>query len=115
MLGNRAVRALHEAAAPAFWRAGVLRLYTLSISGVPAAVYYGFVHRGRAYGYQAGWNPDFAYQSPGTVVIAHAIEEAVREGAGEFDFLRGGEAYKYAWGAKDRRNRHRRFRRFCHA
>jgi len=35
-------------------------------------------------------------------MIGHAIEEAVRAGASEFDFLRGKEAYKYKWGAKDR-------------
>jgi CelD/BcsL family acetyltransferase involved in cellulose biosynthesis len=41
--------------------------------------------------------------SAGTQIVAHAIEEAAREGATEFHFLRGGEAYKYAWGV-DRPN-----------
>jgi hypothetical protein len=39
--------------------------------------------------------------SPGTLLIAHAIEEVIREGAAIFDFLRGQERYKYFWGAGD--------------
>jgi CelD/BcsL family acetyltransferase involved in cellulose biosynthesis len=33
------------------------------------------------------------------VLINAAIEHAIREGCEEFDFLRGVEPYKYAWGA----------------
>jgi len=40
-----------------------------------------------------------------------AIEAAIAEGAREFHFLRGREAYKYEWGAVDRWNRRRSFRR----
>jgi CelD/BcsL family acetyltransferase involved in cellulose biosynthesis len=36
------------------------------------------------------------------LIVAHAIEQAIREGAGEMDFLRGREPYKYRWGAVDR-------------
>jgi hypothetical protein len=36
------------------------------------------------------------------------IEEAVKEGRRELHFLRGAEAYKYAWGATDRMNMTRR-------
>jgi hypothetical protein len=35
----------------------------------------------------------------------------VREGAREFHFLRGGETYKYGWGAQDRWNTSRTIRR----
>jgi CelD/BcsL family acetyltransferase involved in cellulose biosynthesis len=30
------------------------------------------------------------------------MRRAAAEGAQKFDFLRGGEPYKYAWGARDR-------------
>jgi len=56
----------------------------------------------RASYYLSGLDPAFQRLSPGTVMIGHAIEEAVRAGASGFDFLRGKEAYKYKWGAKDR-------------
>jgi len=34
----------------------------------------------------------------------HAITSAISAGAEEWDLLRGGEAYKYLWGAEDREN-----------
>jgi hypothetical protein len=36
------------------------------------------------------------------LLIAHAIENAKREGAHEFDFLRGGAHDKRFWGAAER-------------
>lgn len=53
------------------------------------------------YTYLGGFNPALEALSPGTVIIAHAIDEAIGEGRCAFDFLRGREAYKYAWGAAD--------------
>jgi CelD/BcsL family acetyltransferase involved in cellulose biosynthesis len=75
-----------------------------------AAVYYGFVANGRAYYYLSGFDPSFERLSPGTLIVHHAIQEAVREGAGEMDFLRGREAYKYGWGARDRAKRRLRLK-----
>jgi CelD/BcsL family acetyltransferase involved in cellulose biosynthesis len=90
--------------------AGLLRLYLLRIEGEPAAAYYGFMHRDRAYAYLTGLNPDFAFESPGVLMLAHALEQALAEGAREAHFLRGQEAYKYEWGARDRWNTRRSFR-----
>ena len=53
---------------------------TLRIGDTIAAVYYGLLHNGHAYGYLTGLDPDFAHESPGTLIIAHAMEQAVREG-----------------------------------
>lgn len=91
--------------------AGLLRLLLLRIGGVTAGAYYGFHHGSRAYAYVGGFDPAFTFESPGTVLTGHAIEQAVREGAQEFHFLRGEEAYKYEWGALDRWNVRRSFRR----
>jgi CelD/BcsL family acetyltransferase involved in cellulose biosynthesis len=44
------------------------------------------------------------------VLVGCAIEAAAEEGAREFDFLRGREAYKYRWGARDRPTFGRRLR-----
>jgi CelD/BcsL family acetyltransferase involved in cellulose biosynthesis len=103
-LSATAVRNFHAMALPALSRAGVLRLFWLLIDERPVGAYYGLHWRGRAYAYLAGFDPDFGHESPGTVLIGHAIEEAAREGATEFHFLRGREAYKYEWGAQDRWN-----------
>ncbi len=44
------------------------------------------------------------HESPGTILLGAMIEEAAAEGVAELHFLRGAEAYKYAWGATDRHN-----------
>jgi CelD/BcsL family acetyltransferase involved in cellulose biosynthesis len=93
------VQGFHLRAAQRMLDAGMLRLYVLRIGNTTAAAYYGFVTKGNAYAYLSGFDPQFAQLSPGTQIVAHAIEEAVREGAREFHFLRGSEAYKYGWGA----------------
>ena len=49
--------------------------------------------------------------SPGAQLLDHAIRAAISEGAREFHFLRGGESYKYLWGAVDRLNLSRTFTR----
>jgi CelD/BcsL family acetyltransferase involved in cellulose biosynthesis len=56
----------------------------------------------RCYYYIGGFDPRFAALGPGTLLIAHAIEQARLEGAAAFDFLRGAEPYKYRWGAASR-------------
>jgi CelD/BcsL family acetyltransferase involved in cellulose biosynthesis len=111
LLGDARVRRFQEEALPELVAAGFVRLYAVDIGGRIAGAYYGFVHRGRAYAYLGGFEPEFAYESPGTILLGHALEEAVREGAREFHFLRGREAYKYEWGAVDRWNQRRSFRR----
>jgi CelD/BcsL family acetyltransferase involved in cellulose biosynthesis len=102
VLADPAVVVFHRAAVLTLARAGLLRMYALMVAGRIAAVYYGLGDGRRAYGYLIGFAPELSFLSPGALVIAHAIEEAVREGATEFDFLRGQEPYKYKWGAVDR-------------
>ena len=111
VLSDPRVQAFHREAAPRLAAAGVLRCYALRIGGEIAAVYYGFLQDGRAYGYLTGFDPAYEFESPGTLLVAHAIAEAVREGARMFDFLRGAEAYKYTWGAVDRWSHRRVFQR----
>ena len=98
------VQTFHREAARNLLTIGALRLYALSFDHEIAATLYGFSHQGRAFYYLSGFDPQFAEFSPGTVMIGYAIEQAIAEGAGEFDFLRGREAYKYMWGAKGRLN-----------
>lgn len=111
VLTDARVRRFHSLALEPLSRHGLLRFYVLTIAGETASAYLGFQHRDGAYVYLVGFDPDYAFESPGTILLAHAIEEAVREGAGEFHFLRGEEDYKYGWGASDRWNKRRVFRR----
>ena len=102
VLCDENVQRFHREAAAAFLGSGALRLYALRINGRIIASLYGFHHAARTYYYLGGFDPEFKQHSPGTVLVAHAITEAIREGAREFDFLRGREDYKYRWGAVDR-------------
>jgi CelD/BcsL family acetyltransferase involved in cellulose biosynthesis len=104
VLAEERVRCFHLDAAPALARMGLLRLYTLELAGAVVAAQCGFHHAGQSYAYISGFDPDCDFESPGVILMAHAIEEALREGARAFHFLRGREAYKYGWGALDRWN-----------
>jgi len=87
--------------------AGMLRMYAVRCNERIVAVFYGFALNGTVYYYLSGYDPDLEKLSIGNILVAHAIEQAVRDGATTFDFLRGAEEYKYAWGATDRINKRR--------
>jgi CelD/BcsL family acetyltransferase involved in cellulose biosynthesis len=107
MLRDETDRRFQREAAHAMFDAGALRMYATRAGQRIVAVFYGFAHAGTVYYYLSGYDPELERLSIGTVVVAHAIEQAVRDGAQWFDFLRGAEQYKYAWGAKDRINKRR--------
>ncbi|WP_207456273.1 GNAT family N-acetyltransferase [Azospirillum sp. SYSU D00513] len=109
VLADPAVRAFHRDTVTALAGAGLLRMYGLRIGGRIAAVHYGLGDGRCAYYYLGGFDPELAPLGPGVLAVGHAIAEALREGAREFDFLRGREAYKYKWGALDRPSWARRF------
>ena len=111
VLADDPVRAFQRDAAPALQAEGLLRLYMLRIGEDVAAAYYGLAHKDQAFAYMTGFDPAFAFESPGTIILAHAIEQALAEGVRTFHFLRGQEAYKYEWGAAERWNSRREFRR----
>ena len=102
VLDDAAVRTFHRQAAPLLEAAGLLRLYRLDLDGCAVAMLYGLTAKGRFHYYIGGFDPAFRAISPGALLLSHAVEEAAREGCREFDFLRGREDYKYAWGAADR-------------
>jgi CelD/BcsL family acetyltransferase involved in cellulose biosynthesis len=111
VLSEEPAQRFHKEAARALSEAGLLRLHTLSRAGDVLAVQYGF-HRGdESYAYLSGFDPEWEFESPGTLLLAHVIEAAIGEGAKSFQFLRGQESYKYAWGSEDRWNHRRTFLR----
>ena len=103
-LADADVRRFHETAAPGLLRAGILRLEVLRLRGRIVAVIYALLTADRLCFYLGGFDPEGAYESPGTILMAHMVEEAAREKRREVHFLRGEETYKYAWGGIDRRN-----------
>lgn len=111
VLADDPVQRFHSLALPQLAAVELARLWVLKIENQIAGAYYGLQHGTRAYAYLGGFDPAFAFESPGTALVGHAIAQAQATGATEFHFLRGQETYKYDWGAVDRPNRRRTFRR----
>lgn len=104
-LAAPAVLGFHRDAAPGLLGAGVLRLQVLRIGGMVAAACYALLAgRDRILFYLSGFDAGLSFVSPGTLLLAAMLEQAVAEGRREADFLRGREGYKYAWGGVDRVN-----------
>ena len=100
------VRRFHAEFARLALRRGWLRLHWLTLDGIPAAIYYAF-HCDRYAGfYTCGFHPAFGRYSVGKVLLAKVIDEAERDGAMMFDFLRGDESYKAEFGTTVTHNRH---------
>ncbi len=108
MLAAEVDQSFHREVARCMLEAGALRMYAMRAGDRVVAIFYGFAHHGTVNYYLGGYDPSLEKLSPGTLIVAHAIGEAVRGGATTFDFLRGAEDYKYAWGAQDRWNKRRR-------
>lgn len=76
---------------------GWLRFYQLQVGGQPIAALYCFRYGEVVYAYQIGFDLAWARYSPGRLLIGYALEQSIREGAREFDWLRGEHDYKFEW------------------
>ena len=94
---ERYFRDLADALAAQGW----LRLGVLEVDREDAAVLYAFAYEGTLALYNAAYDPALASLSVGIVSHAYAIREAIAEGTRTYDFLRGGEPYKYDLGGED--------------
>lgn len=94
---SRAYVDFHWRVGQLFLDQGWLRLFTLTRGEEALAVLYCFSYNGRYYYYQAGRNPRFPKHRFGLVLMHKVIQEAIRERASVFDFLRGEEPYKFQW------------------
>ncbi|HKW77562.1 MAG TPA: GNAT family N-acetyltransferase [Candidatus Limnocylindria bacterium] len=79
-----------------WWRLGELRLEDRPIASV-----FAFELDGVVYAYNSAVAPDSASLSPGVLLHAHAIRDAIERGLSAYDFLRGDERYKYDLGGTD--------------
>ncbi|MBI5576209.1 MAG: GNAT family N-acetyltransferase [Deltaproteobacteria bacterium] len=85
-----------------FFSAGKLRLAFLRGAKGDVAAAFQIESDGTLFLYNSGFDPSAAGASPGLVLLARCIEDAISRGLGEYDFLRGRERYKYDLGARDR-------------
>jgi len=94
-------RAFLERAAERGW----LRLYLMRVADHYVAAEYCLSLGGRVVDLQTGFDAGWSRFGVSTLLLGHAIQQAIAEGATEFDFLRGGETYKQQrWAAALRRD-----------
>lgn len=99
---NEGRRALFHDVARSTQAAGTLQLLFTAVEERRAAALFNFDYKDRIWVYNSGLDPNaFAALSPGVVLTANAVEQAIGLGRLEFDFLRGNEEYKYRFGARD--------------
>lgn len=77
---------------------GGFRLWLLDAPGGPLASFLCLEWDGTVGLYNSGFRPDAAALSPGLVLLAHVVRDAIERGRRRFDFLRGEERYKYEFG-----------------
>ncbi|HVX79742.1 MAG TPA: GNAT family N-acetyltransferase [Devosiaceae bacterium] len=111
VMADPRVVAFHREAAPELARRGLARFLNISLEGRLAGALYVLAWRDRVATYLSGFDPEFAEVSPVTLLCGEMLRAAVGEGVRDVSFLRGREPYKYHWGATDRWNHRRSFRR----
>lgn len=78
--------------------ADAFRLWLLDGPGGPLASFLCLEWNGTVGLYNSGFRPEAAALSPGLILLAHVIRDAIERGQRRFDFLRGEERYKYDFG-----------------
>jgi CelD/BcsL family acetyltransferase involved in cellulose biosynthesis len=101
VLADGRIREFHHRLAIPLVEKGVLRLYALSLTGQTIAILYTLFEKSAVLLYLHSFDPAHAYFSPGSYIFGAGIEDAIRAGKRQVNFLRGRESYKYSWGARD--------------
>ena len=79
-----------------------LQMNFLTVGAERVAAYINFVYENRVLVYNSGLNhQEYGQLSPGIVLLAYNIQYAIEQGYQIYDFLRGGETYKYRMGGRD--------------
>jgi len=79
---------------------GFLQLWFLSVGSRNIAAVYNILYRNKIYFYQSGLDTSFERQfSPGLLLHSYCIENSIREGLSEYDFMLMGDldGYKRRW------------------
>jgi len=87
-----------------FANKGWLALHFLTANDEPIAAHLAFEYKGVIHSGLTGLNSDFYGYGVGNLLTQHIIENCIRKGIKEFDFMKGSEPYKFKWDATYRRN-----------
>ena len=81
---------------------GAIKLFFLEVEKQRVATSLCFDYASSRLLYNSGYNPEFGYYSVGLLLNALCLKEAIEQGLGYFDFLRGPEPYKLHLGGRQR-------------
>jgi CelD/BcsL family acetyltransferase involved in cellulose biosynthesis len=102
MFMDARMRGFFEQMARRLFARGWLQLSFLEIYGARAAAIMNFIYNNNVLVYNSGYDPvAYGAYSPGIVLFACSIQDAIAAGRRCYDFLRGNEEYKYRLGARD--------------
>lgn len=73
----------------------ILLVSSLSVGGHLLAVDFSMLNQGRLYSWVSGYDPGYSKYSPGRLLLHFLLEESFKQQHTEFDFLWGGEDYKW--------------------
>jgi CelD/BcsL family acetyltransferase involved in cellulose biosynthesis len=80
---------------------GLLRFGVLQVNGVSAAMTMGFDYDNSHYLYNSAYDPQFSHLSVGLLGKVLCLKESIQRGMKRWNFLKGGEPYKYRLGGKE--------------
>ena len=74
-----------------------LRLSKLVVNGKTIGIEYAFLTNKILLFFQTGFDPQYQHLSPGHLLMMHAIDQAIEEGAEHMDLLKGDYEYKRSY------------------
>ncbi|MBA7640755.1 hypothetical protein ES703_48426 [subsurface metagenome] len=80
---------------------GLLRFGILELDALPVAMIMGFDYNDAMYLYNSAYDPKYSYLSVGLLSKVLCIKESIQRGRKKWDFLKGGEPYKYHIGGRE--------------
>jgi CelD/BcsL family acetyltransferase involved in cellulose biosynthesis len=90
-----------RAAADVMAEQGLLRLNILELDKKPVAATVCFDYKDTVYLYNSGYEPEYGWLSVGVISKALCIKDSIERNRKRFDFLKGGEGYKYHLGGQE--------------
>jgi CelD/BcsL family acetyltransferase involved in cellulose biosynthesis len=80
---------------------GLLKFGILKINTLPVAMTLGFDYNESHYLYNSAYNPDYKFVSVGLLCKILCLKRSIEERKKKWDFLQGGEPYKYRIGGRE--------------
>jgi CelD/BcsL family acetyltransferase involved in cellulose biosynthesis len=98
---NPKMESFFRSLAKAMAEIGLLRLGVLQLDKIPAAMTMSFDYDGSHYLYNSAYDPQFGYLSVGLLCKVLCLKESIEKGRKKWNFLKGGEPYKYQLGGQE--------------